>query len=282
MKTRTIQQKRLAAAAFAGLFALLALLLWQGVRRGDAVRVGIPRTAAAYGAGMLLQTPTAQYACSLGSTPAAVRSALAAGEIDAALLPYELAADMPGCAIRAVLGYADAVIVSGDPAIRNLDSLRGKTVTLAESLRGSRAEAMLRTLLRQSSLRCDIVYGDGAADIRCCGIDAAEALLRADTGLRICFSLAREWRALLPSVPPAGLCLAVRQDYLESAGGDYAAFEKALENAMAYAREKRKKTAAMAAACGLAPDEETADLLYDFCDFRYLTGAEMNASLNAL
>ena len=64
----------LIAAAFSGMLLLLALLLWQGVRRGSAVRVGIPKAPAAYGAAMLLQTPSAQYTCTLSNFSAVMRS----------------------------------------------------------------------------------------------------------------------------------------------------------------------------------------------------------------
>ena len=87
MKQRTPSQRRLLLAAFAGLTLLLAALIWQGVRRGDPVRVGIPKSAEAYGAAMLLQTPSAQYRCTLGSTPEALATALREGQLDAALLP---------------------------------------------------------------------------------------------------------------------------------------------------------------------------------------------------
>ena len=110
MKQRTPAQKRLIAAAFAGLLLFLALLLWQGIRRGDAVRVGVPKSAQAMGAGMLLQTPSAQYHCTLGSTPEALATALRQGELDAALLPYETAKSVEGCQLRAVLGEAEPVV----------------------------------------------------------------------------------------------------------------------------------------------------------------------------
>ena len=283
MKQRTHQQIKYILLAFAGMLAMLFLLLWQGLRRGDAVRVGVPRSAAAYGAGMLLQTPSAQYRCVLGSTALALQDALLAGELDAALLPYELAAAATGCEIRAVLGYEPLAALSrGGPTA--LDALSGQTLALHSALQGGRGERALRKLLRECGIPCDIVYAEGpeGTQVFFCDVDTASTLLREDAALSLCFSLGREWRLRLPSLPPAGLCLVVRQDYLASAGSDYAAFEKALSHAMAYGGEKRKKTVAMAAAAGLADSEETADALYPCCDFRYLTGTDMQLSLRAV
>ena len=275
MKQRTIQQRRLLRIAFAALLLLLGLLAWQGIRRGDAARVGIPHSVSAAGAAMLLQSPGAQYSCVVGSTAEALAEALEKGDLDAALLPADRALDMPGVQIRAVVGFAPLVILSDQPEIRRPEDLAGRTLTLDEGLAGTREERALRTLLREAEVRCALVYG-AAGDPFACSLDAAAKL---DAPIR--FSLAKAWRQHLSSLPPAGLCLAVREDYLAHAGTDFAAFERALKSAMAYGGDKRKKTVAMVAAAGLAPDEDTADRLYPFCDFVFLTGAEMNAALQA-
>lgn len=275
MKQRTTGQRRLLLIAFAALLLLLGTLIWQGIRRGDAARVGIPHSISAAGAAMLLQSPGAQYSCVMGSTAEALAEALQKGDLDAALLPADLALGMAEVQIRSVVGYAPLVILSDDGDLCSLQDLAGRTLTLDEALQNTREDRALRTLLRAAEVRCAVVYG-ASGDPFACSLDAAARL---DTPIR--FSLAKAWRQNLSSLPPAGLCLAVRQDYLAHAGTDFSAFEKALKSAMSYAADKRKKSVAMTAAAGLAPDEDTADRLYPFCDFVYLTGAEMNAALQA-
>ena len=275
MKQRTAGQRRLLLIAFAALLLLLGTLIWQGIRRGDAARVGIPHSVSVAGAAMLLQSPGAQYSCVMGSTAEALAEALQKGDLDAALLPADLALGMAEVQIRSVVGYAPLVILSDDGDLRSLQDLAGRTLTLDEGLQNTREDRALRTLLRAAEVRCAVVYG-ASGDPFACSLDAAARL---DTPIR--FSLAKAWRQNLSSLPPAGLCLAVRQDYLAHAGTDFSAFEKALKSAMSYAADKRKKSVAMTAAAGLSPDEDTADRLYPFCDFVYLTGAEMNAALQA-
>ena len=275
MKQRTTGQRRLLLIAFAALLLLLGTLIWQGIRRGDAARVGIPHSISAAGAAMLLQSPGAQYSCVMGSTAEALAEALQKGDLDAALLPADLALGMAEVQIRSVVGYAPLVILSDDGDLCSLQDLAGRTLTLDEALQNTREDRALRTLLRAAEVRCAVVYG-ASGDPFACSLDAAARL---DTPIR--FSLAKAWRQNLSSLPPAGLCLAVRQDYLAHAGTDFSAFEKALKSAMSYAADKRKKSVAMTAAAGLSPDEDTADRLYPFCDFVYLTGAEMNAALQA-
>ena len=275
MKQRTTGQRRLLLIAFAALLLLLGTLIWQGVRRGDAARVGIPHSISAAGAAMLLQSPGAQYSCVMGSTAEALAEALQKGDLDAALLPADLALGMAEVQIRSVVGYAPLIILSDDGDLCSLQDLAGRTLTLDEALQNTREDRALRTLLRAAEVRCAVVYG-ASGDPFACSLDAAARL---DTPIR--FSLAKAWRQNLSSLPPAGLCLAVRQDYLAHAGTDFSAFEKALKSAMSYAADKRKKSVAMTAAAGLSPDEDTADRLYPFCDFVYLTGAEMNAALQA-
>ena len=98
MKQRTAAQKRLLLLAFCALILLLGLLVWQGVRRGDAARVGIPHSVSAAGAAMLLQSPGAQYSCVVGSTAQALAEALEKGDLDAALLPADRALGLLGSA----------------------------------------------------------------------------------------------------------------------------------------------------------------------------------------
>ena len=261
MKQRTPAQKRLIAAAFAGLLLFLALLLWQGIRRGDAVRVGVPKSAQAMGAGMLLQTPSAQYHCTLGSTPEALATALRQGELDAALLPYETARTLEGCRLRAILGDAPLLVLTRQSDPLTLSDLNGSVLTVQADLQGTAAEDMLRRVLREAGVLCQIAFGE-SGDPYLCDADTAARLLSADEGWRADFSVAQAWRRLLPDAPPPGLCLAVRQAYLDAAGTDYAAFERALQSSLRYSREKRKKTVAMAVAAGLLPDETTADSIY--------------------
>ena len=279
MKQRTRSQLYLIFTAFAAMLALLFLLLWQGIRRGDAVRVGIPRSASAYGAAMLLQTPSAQYHCTLGSTAQVLAHALEAGELDAALLPCETAQGLADCEIRAVLGYAPLVVVSG-AGQTDLKDLNGQTLMLDKNLQGSRAEAMLREVLRREKIDCAIAYGK-TGDPFACSLDGAAALLQEDAARQICFSVSDAWRKSVSGRAPAGLCLTVRRDYLERAGSDYAAFERALGSSVQYGDEKRKKTVAMAAAAGLAADEGLADRLYPYVDFLWLTGDDAAESLRA-
>ncbi|MBQ9196154.1 MAG: hypothetical protein IJ157_02835 [Clostridia bacterium] len=266
MKQRTRGQYRLIFAAFGALLAFLALLLWQGIRRGDAVRVGIPRSAAAMGAAMLLQTPSAQYTCTVGSTPQALATALEAGELDAALLPFSLARSLRDCQLRAAVGHEPLMILTRQADELRLEELDGGTLTLPEALRGAPAEDMLRRVLRQGRVDCKIVYGE-PADPCACDADTAAALLAADAGWRMALSVSDEWQRLFSSDPPAGLCLAVRRDYLAGSGSDYASFERALKNSLQYSADKRKKTVAMAVAAGFAGSEETADAIYGGLDF---------------
>ena len=276
MKQRTVHQTRMLLAIFAALLLLLGLLLWQGIRRGDAVRVGIPHSASAYGAAMLLQAPSAQYHCVLGSTPQVLAKSLKAGDLDAALLPAELALELEECGIRAVLGYAPLVVVSANENIDSLQALSGSVVTVEKTLWDGPGERMLRTLLDAANVRCTLLPGS-EGDPFVCTLDTA-----ARQAAPIRFSLSRAWRDTLNTAPPAGLCLAVRQDYLARAGADFSAFERALRSAVAYGGDKRKKTVAMAASAGLAVDVNAADALYPYCDFLWLTGAEMEAALDAV
>ena len=270
MKPRTPQQKRILAIAFMVLVLLTALLLWQGVRHGDAVRVGIPKSYAAAGAAPLLQTSAAQYVCTLGSTTAVLQKALLAGDLDAALLPYDMAVSCDGCEIRAILGY-EQLLLLGRKEAAHVQDLDNCTLTLPQKLQDSALARMLTKLFKKEDVICAVRYSDDFSEAEwiACGLDDAAVILRAQPEMRICFSLARSARRALDTAP-YGLCLTVRKDYLQQAGTDYDAFERMLQDAVHYADDKRKKTVAMMASSGIATDETEANLFYPYCSFRYM------------
>ena len=270
MKPRTPQQVRILAIAFAVLVLLTTLLLWQGVRHGDAVRVGIPKSYAAAGAAPLLQTSAAQYVCTLGSTTAVLQKALLAGDLDAALIPYDMAVNCEGCEIRAILGY-EQLLLLGRREATHIQDLDNCMLTLPQKLQDSALAKMLEALLKKEDTICSILYSDDFSEAEwiACGLDDAAAILRAQPEIRICFSITRSARHALDTAP-YGLCLAVRKDYLQQAGTDYDAFERMLQDAVHYADDKRKKTVAMMASSGIAADETEANLFYPYCSFRYM------------
>lgn len=289
MKPRTREKKLLLAAALSGLCLVLALLIAVGVWSGDAVRLGLPRSADSYGAAMLLQTHSAQYSVTLGSTAQTVADALKEGSLNAALLPADIAASLNSTDyhIHAVLSYTTLIAVSRKPLAR-LDELNGRTLTLSRAQQGSKAESMLKYLLSQADVSAEIVYSDdlaaaaqGEYDVMLASLDELHPVLTADASAGACFSLCAQWRALLGSEPPAGLCLVVRADYDLVSGGAYRAFEKGLKDSVAYADEKRKKTVAMAVAGGIAHSEAEADALIDYCTFRFLQDSDMDSAIAA-
>ena len=270
MKPRTPQQIRILVIAFAVLILLTVLLLGQGVRHGDAVRVGIPKSYTAAGVASLLQTSTAQYVCTLGSTTAVLQKALLAGDLDAALIPYDMAVSCESCEIRAILGYEQLLLLGHEKAA-HVQDLNNCTLVVPHKLQDSALSKMMEALFRKEGTICTILYSDdfSKAEWIACGLDDAAAILRAQPEMRICFSLTRSARNVLDTAP-YGLCLTVRKDYLQHAGTDYDAFERKLQDAVNYADEKRKKAAAMMASSGIAANEAEANLLYPYCSFRYM------------
>ena len=193
-----------------------------------------------------------------------------AGDLDAALIPYDMAVSCEGCEIRAILGYEQLLLLGRRDAV-HVQDLDNSTLVLPQKLQNSALAKMLEALLRKEDTFCTILYSDDFSEAEwiACSLDDAAAILKAQPGIRICFSITRSARHALDTAP-YGLCLTVRKDYLQQAGTDYDAFERRLQDAVHYADEKRKKTVAMMASSGIAADEAEANLLYPYCSFRYM------------
>ncbi len=275
MKPRTPQQKRLILIAFTVLILLTVILLWQGVHHGNAVRIGIPKSYTAAGTASLLQTNAAQYVCTLGSTVSALQNALVSNDLDAALLPYDSAIRCDECEIRAILGY-DQLLLLGYENATTIQDLNNCTLTLPQKLQYSPLAKMLQSLLNKENTICKIVYSENfyTATWVACDLDDAAALLKMHPEMHICFSITDSAYNTL-NTAPYGLCLTVRNDYLLQAGTDYKAFERSLQQAIQYAKDKRKKTVAMMVTSGISTDETEADLLYPYCSFHYIDSTSL-------
>lgn len=269
MKKRTKAQNRLILTAFTALLLLLAMIVAPGLRHNGGVRVGVLKTAQAYGTAMLLQTPSAQYDAVLSADEGALAAALARGELDAAVIPFAAAREIDGGVIRAVLSYENLWCVSAEK-LPDITALAGREVTLSERLRGTRGEKMLMELLTSEGVDCELVYGS-AGEVFFTDLDGLAGETRA-----VQFSLGQEWRRIKGNLAPAGLCLVVRE------GVDASALEKALRDSVIFTGEKTKKACAMAAAAGLAKSEAEADKLIGRVAFVYLTGPDMSAAIHAM
>ncbi|MBO4836110.1 MAG: hypothetical protein J5564_00275 [Clostridia bacterium] len=262
--------------AFLGMLMLLGILLWQGIRRGSAVRVGIPNMPSAWGAVVLLQTPSAQYSCTLGSMPQVLLTALNSGDLDAALLPPDLAARAEGCRVCGVLGGEPLVVLYRGGKVKKLKALEGADLAFSEEAENSRAGEMLKSLIRKNGIRCS---GEKNTQAYACMIGEAQDLLASGEGWQEGFAVSEEWRRRESDPWPEGLCLTVREEYLGDAGSDFAAFTRALDNSVRYAADKRKKTVAMLAAAGLAKSAGEADALYPLMDFYYIPAASASSGV---
>ncbi|MCQ2453109.1 MAG: hypothetical protein MJ136_00805 [Clostridia bacterium] len=285
MKKKTPAQIRLLCGCFAALILTFAALLAAALGRGEKVRFGVSATPDCYGAAMLLQTPSAQYTVSVGSGDAVLKEALESGALDAAVLRYETfeTMDAEKYEVRAVLSYCNLTVLSRDKGIKKITDLNDKKLVLAEDLRGSAEEAMLKKLLGKADVICSIGFGDnlGENDVLLVRPGDEYRAVSADRTLARCFVLSSVWKGLMDSARPAGACLVVSKAYLGKAGSSYNGFMRTLKDGCLYGDEKRKKTVEMCVAGGLARSTEEADYLISTCSFSFLEGDDLAASLQA-
>lgn len=274
--------------AFLLLVVLLVGMVLFAMHQGEKVRFGLARSAHAFGAAHMLSTASPQYECLMYSDDAVVLRALDNRLIDAALLPADMALQLPEAeyALHGVFSVTDLMAVTGDETVINMGSLSGRTLILPDALAGSREENMLIKLLEETACAGYTViyaahpaaaYAAAPGSVLLLPMDSLEAVLQADKTLAVRFRLSQQWRTSYASAAPAGYAVVYRREIAGT--GTFASFENALRDSMLYSDRKRKKTIAMAVEAGLFATEEAADRLIDHMSFSYLEGEQMEASL---
>ncbi|HWQ09195.1 MAG TPA: hypothetical protein VN436_08815, partial [Holophaga sp.] len=132
---------------------LLSVVAFAG---GAAVRVGALKGPTGIGMVRLFEAPPRLPqgdGIALEAVPSAdvMTAKLVAGELDAAVLPVNLAAKLHAsgipCRMVAVVGMGMVSVVTTDPAIRSFEDLKGREVHIAGQ--GATPEYLLRAIARK-------------------------------------------------------------------------------------------------------------------------------------
>jgi len=215
---------------------------------------------------------TAQnYNFSVQGTPDAVSVPLAAGQIDIALLPINLAAVLynktaGAVQLAAVNTLGVLYIVSNDPSVTQLSDLAGRTVL--NTGQGTTPQFVLDKVLASSNLSVTIDYRSQATEVASV-LTATQAIavlpepyvtavMSASEDIHIVADLTEAWRSITGS-PLVTSCVAVRSGFAEANPAAVANFLSDYEASVDFVNTRPAAAAPLIVAWGLAPNTQAAE-----------------------
>jgi len=202
---------------------------------------------------------------------------------DAALLPAQYLDSLEDgrYTAAAVVCFLNLVGVENGKTVYSAADLSGRRIVMPNTLMGTPEERMLDALLSSAGVPADINYADDEAVSRMAqdrGFDVM--MLPADKYAEVfpqggqlihTFNLAHQWSVLLGR-PPAGFCLAVRNETMEQRPEDVSDMLSKIKAAVNFLNAKHKKAAVLASASGLGADIDYIRRTIPHCMFEYLDG----------
>ena len=202
---------------------------------------------------------------------------------DAALLPAQYLDSLEDgrYTAAAVVCFLNLVGVENGKTVYSAADLSGRRIVMPNTLMGTPEERMLDALLSSAGVPADINYADDEAVSRMAqDRDFDVMMLPADKYAEVfpqggqlihTFNLAHQWSVLLGR-PPAGFCLAVRNETMEQRPEDVSDMLSKIKAAVNFLNAKHKKAAVLASASGLGADIDYIRRTIPHCMFEYLDG----------
>ena len=278
------------AVVFIAALAALGMLI--PARPTDALRFGFvtePRAYAAYGLNITAPDAVISYE----SYDDLIKS-LNGDALDAALLPAEYLKELAGGGYTAiaVVCYMNLVTVENGTTVYSIADLNGRRIVMPSTLMGTPEKRMLDALLSFAGVSADISYADDGTiqrmaqdrdfDVMILPADKYAAVFPRDGEQMSRFDLADQWSLLLGSRPPAGCCLAVRNETMEQRPEDVSDMLSKIRAAVNFLKTSHKKAAVLASANGFGADIDYIRRTIPHYKFEYLDGDAMAEALGQL
>lgn len=274
------------------LIVILATNSLENSSHGAPLRLGLvcgPSSFCAFG---LPQGRNSQFEIAIEGSADEILSALEGGHLDAALLPSDCLGkfDENMFDIAAVTSYLNLTIMDGKGAAAAAHDLDGRSLMLADAVRGSREMQMLRALLSRTDISVNLEFASEealwrraqAGDFDLMAMPAAQNSihLRAKASHRT-YNLTSKWREFIGSFPPAGSFVVVKRAVFEEKRAEIDRLLATIRDSVDYINAKRKK-ASMFIAAQFGGDP--ADVYFEIVNgkFVYLDGSAMLDSIAQL
>ncbi len=220
---------------------------------------------------------------------------LARGELDAAALPANLAANLAekaGLQVAAINTLGVLYLVTTSDSIETLEDLRGST--LLSTGKGTTPEYVLNYLLAQNGMSEEdltIEYKSEAAEVLA-ALEAGQAsaailpqpyvttALAKLEGLRVALDLTAEWDRVSPDSALVTGVLVVRREFAEQYPEAVRQLLADYEQSVSWVQQNTADAAALIENYGIVPSAAIAEQALPACNIVWITGEEMKRKLS--
>ncbi len=235
-------------------------------------------------------------AASIVGTPDEITPALVRGELDAALVPANLAAVLQartdgGVRAAAVTTLGVLSVVEAGDSVHRLDDLKGRA--LLTTGRGATPQYVMDFLLARAGLagQVGLDYRSEPAEVVAALVDGRSSLgvlpepyvsiaLAKDPGLRVALDLTAQWEELAPGSQLVTGVLVVRRQFAEDRPEALRRLLDGYAASVAFTRDHPQAAAQGIAALGIVPDAAVAEAAIPRCHIVALTGQAMRTALS--
>ena len=235
------------------------------------------------------------YLFEMQTQPDVILGKLVSGDLDAALIPANLAAiaynkTNQGVSVLDINTLGVLYCVTGDESIKSVKDLSGKTVL--STGQGATPEYALNYLLEKNEVTdCDVQFKSESTEIAAAlGNDPSQiailpqpfvtVAMAQNQDLKVAFSLTDEWDAVSEDSRLLTGVTVVRNDYLEANEAAVEAFIEDHKASTEKAASDLKTTAELVAKYGIIAKAPVAEKALPECNIVAVTGEEMQKSLS--
>lgn len=263
------------------------------------MRVGALRGPTAMGMVRLMQNAetgdsAGRYEFQIAGTADELAPLLVKGELDAAALPANLAANLAAKAdlqAAAINTLGVLYIVTTEEGVESLADLRGRT--LCSTGKGTTPEYVLNYLLAQNGIAPDeltIEYKSEAAEVLA-ALEAGEAaaavlpqpyVATAQTrleGLRVALDLTEEWQEVSPDSALVTGVLVVRRQFAEQYPEAFRQFLAEYEQSVGWVNANTADAARLIESYGIVPSAAIAEQALPACNITWIAGQDLRPVL---
>lgn len=235
------------------------------------------------------------YLFEMQTQPDVILGKLVSGDLDAALIPANLAAiaynkTNQGVSVLDINTLGVLYCVTGDESIKSVKDLSGKTVL--STGQGATPEYALNYLLEKNEVTdCDVQFKSESTEIAAAlGNDPSQiailpqpfvtVAMAQNQDLKVAFSLTDEWDAVSEDSRLLTGVTVVRNDYLEANEAAVEAFIEDHKASTEKAASDLKTTAELVAKYGIIAKAPVAEKALPECNIVAVTGEEMQKGLS--
>ena len=223
------------------------------------------------------------------------------GELDAAAVPANLAAVLYNKSegkirVAAINTLGVLSILERGESIKTLADLKGKTIYMLTTAKGSVPDYTLRYLLSENGVDPDkdltvkfvadgselpAVWANDPTAVIMAPQPVATSILMKYTEAKTAFDMTEEWAKVSGAQNLMMGCVIVRNEYLEKNPGAVKTFLKEYEESINAAKTDAAGTGTLCEKYGIIPKAAIATKAIPACGLTYVDGADMKAGLSA-